>query len=112
MTKAEVISQIVEKTQVSKEHTQEVVEAFFKVVKQALTEGNNIYVRGFGSFVVKKRARKVARNIAKNTPLVIDAHYIPAFKPSKIFTDRVKRNTKSIEKVVSDKPKTVTKKGK
>ncbi len=107
MTKAEVIQQILEqleKKEIRKndtkerEYCQEVIEHFLKIVKQSLTEGNNIYIRGFGSFIVKKRAKKVARNIAKNQPLMIDAHYIPAFKPSKLFSEKVKKNTKDIEK--------------
>lgn len=107
MTKAEVIQQILEqleKKEIKKndtkerEYCQEVIEHFLKIVKQSLTDGNNIYIRGFGSFIVKKRAKKVARNIAKNQPLMIDAHYIPAFKPSKLFSEKVKKNTKDIEK--------------
>jgi len=107
MTKAEVIQQILEqleKKEIKKndtkerEYCQEVIEHFLKIVKQSLTEGNNIYIRGFGSFIVKKRAQKVARNIAKNQPLMIDAHYIPAFKPSKLFAEKVKKNTKDIDK--------------
>lgn len=109
MTKAEVIQQILEqleKKEIKKndtkerEYCQEVIEHFLKIVKQSLTDGNNIYIRGFGSFIVKKRAQKVARNIAKNQPLMIDAHYIPAFKPSKLFAERVKKSTKEIEKKI------------
>lgn len=109
MTKAEVIQQILEqleKKEIKKndtkerEYCQEVIEHFLKIVKQSLTEGSNIYIRGFGSFIVKKRAKKVARNIAKNQPLMIDAHYIPAFKPSKLFSEKVKKNTKEIEEKI------------
>jgi len=59
-----------------------------------MADGENIYVRGFGSFVNKKRARKVARNISKNTAIVIDAHYIPSFKPSKMFIEKIKNSNK------------------
>ena len=85
MTKAEVISEIAEKTGIEKADVQATVEAFFKVVKDSMSDGNNIYVRGFGSFVNKKRARKVARNISKNTSIIIDEHFIPSFKPANRF---------------------------
>ena len=94
MTKAEVISEIADKTGIEKSDVQATVEAFFKVVKDSMSEGNNIYVRGFGSFVNKKRARKVARNISKNTSIIIDEHYIPSFKPSKTFVQKIKNSTK------------------
>ena len=94
MTKAEVISEISQKTGIEKADVLTTVEAFFKVVKDSMTEGNNIYVRGFGSFVNKKRARKVARNISKNTSLIIDEHYIPSFKPSKTFVAKIKASKK------------------
>ena len=94
VTKAEVISEISQKTGIEKADVLTTVEAFFKVVKDSMTEGNNIYVRGFGSFVNKKRARKVARNISKNTSLIIDEHYIPSFKPSKTFVAKIKGSKK------------------
>ena len=72
MTKAEVITEIAQKTGIDKADVAHTVEAFFNVVKQAMAEGENIYVRGFGSFVNKKRARKIARNISKNTAIIID----------------------------------------
>lgn len=90
MTKAEVITQIAEKTGIDKSDVTVAVEAFFSVVKESMADGENIYVRGFGSFVNKKRARKIARNISKNTALIIDEHYVPTFKPSKVFVDKVK----------------------
>jgi DNA-binding protein HU-beta len=71
------------------------VEAFFSVVKNSMATGENIYVRGFGSFVNRKRAKKIARNISKNTAIVIEEHFVPSFKPSKIFVDKIK-NSKSI----------------
>jgi len=94
VTKAEVIAEISQKTGIEKADVLITVEAFFKVVKDSMTEGNNIYVRGFGSFVNKKRARKVARNISKNTSLIIDEHYIPSFKPSKSFVAKIKGSKK------------------
>lgn len=94
MTKADVISEIADKTGVEKVDVQQVVEAFFNVVKENIQNGESIYIRGFGSFVTKKRARKIARNISKNTAMVIEEHYIPSFKPSKIFVDEVKAASK------------------
>ena len=90
MTKADIISEISTKTGIEKVDVQETVEAFFKVIKNSMIGGENVYVRGFGSFVVKKRAQKTARNISKNTAIEIPAHNIPAFKPSKSFVEKVK----------------------
>jgi DNA-binding protein HU-beta len=90
VTKADVISQIADKTGIEKSDVSETVEAFFQVVKDSLSEGENIYVRGFGSFINKKRAQKVARNISKNTSIIIDEHYVPSFKPSKVFVEKIK----------------------
>ena len=98
MTKADVISIISDKTGIDKSDVSTTMEAFFSVVKNSMAEGNNIYVRGFGSFINKKRARKIARNISKNTAIVIDEHYIPAFKPSKVFIEKIKNS----ERVKSD----------
>jgi DNA-binding protein HU-beta len=94
VTKADVVNQISERTGLEKVDVQEVMENFFKVVRGALMKGENVYFRGFGSFIVKKRAQKVARNITKNTSIVIPPHYVPAFKPSKQFTEKVKKNLK------------------
>ena len=94
MTKADVIAEISEKTGIEKADVSTTVEAFFNVVKDSLAGGENIYVRGFGSFINKKRAKKVARNISKNTAIIIDAHYVPSFKPSKIFTEKIKSTVK------------------
>ncbi|MBY0427033.1 MAG: integration host factor subunit beta [Cytophagales bacterium] len=96
MTKAEIISEISEKTGISKTDVQASVEALFTVVKDNMSKGTNIYVRGFGSFVVKKRAKKVARNISKNTAIVIDEHYVPSFKPAKEFVAKVKKAVKKV----------------
>lgn len=90
MTKAEVISEIADKTGIPKEDVSVTVEAFFNIVKTSMADGNNIYVRGFGSFVNKKRKKKIARNISKNTAIVIDEHFVPSFKPSKVFVDKIK----------------------
>ena len=92
MTKAEVISEIAERTGVSKEDVQNTIEAFFKVVQKSMENGENIYVRGFGSFINKKRAQKVARNISKNTAMIIHEHYVPSFKPSKAFVEKIKNS--------------------
>ena len=89
MTKAEVIATIAEKTGIDKADVSTTVEAFFDVVKNSMAEGSNVYVRGFGSFVNKKRAKKVARNISKNTAIIIDEHFIPSFKPAKVFVEKV-----------------------
>lgn len=102
MTKAEVVQQIAEKTGIDKADVYTTVEAFFSVVKNSMSDGENIYIRGFGSFVNKKRARKVGRNISKNTAMIIDEHYVPSFKPSKVFLEKVKnspdlKETKEIE---------------
>ena len=94
MTKADVINEISEKTGIDKADVQTTVEAFFSVVKGSMAAGENIYVRGFGSFINKKRAKKIARNISKNTAIVIDEHYVPSFKPSKIFIDKIKGSSK------------------
>lgn len=94
MTKAEVIAQISEKTGIEKTDVQKSVEAFFQVVKTSMSKGDNIYIRGFGSFINKKRAKKVARNISKNTAIIIDEHYVPAFKPAKVFVSKIKNSDK------------------
>ncbi|MBU2915974.1 MULTISPECIES: HU family DNA-binding protein [Reichenbachiella] len=94
MTKADVINEIAEKTGIDRLDVQASVEAFFSVVKSSMADGENIYVRGFGSFINKKRAKKIARNISKNTAMVIDEHYIPSFKPSKVFVEKIKSSGK------------------
>ena len=94
MTKADIISDIADKTGLEKADVQIVVESFFQVVKDSMEHGENIYVRGFGSFVNKKRAKKVARNISKNTAIVIDEHYVPSFKPSKTFVEKIRKSDK------------------
>ena len=98
MTKAEVITKISDKTGIQKDDVTQTIEAFFKVVKDSMAEGDNIYVRGFGSFVNKKRAKKIARNISKNTAIVIDEHCVPSFKPSNVFIEKIK-NSKKIKEL-------------
>lgn len=94
MRKADLIAKISEKTGVPKVDVLVSLEAFFKEVKDALTEGENVYIRGFGSFITKKRARKIGRNIKKNVAIEIPEHQIPAFKPAKIFIENVKNSSK------------------
>ncbi len=98
MTKADIINEIAEKTGIEKVAVQATVEAFMKSVKSKMTAGENVYLRGFGSFIVKKRAEKTGRNISKNTTIIIPAHYIPSFKPAKTFAERVKKSVKVEEK--------------
>lgn len=95
MRKADIITKISEKTGIAKVDVLVAMEAFFKEVKESLKQGENVYVRGFGSFIVKKRAKKVGRNIKKNVAIEIPEHYIPAFKPAKVFIEQVKNSLKS-----------------
>lgn len=90
MTKADIVSEIAKKTGAEKVQIQTVVEAFMEEVKDSLAKNENVYLRGFGSFIIKKRAQKVARNISKNTTITIPAHNIPAFKPAKTFVAKIK----------------------
>lgn len=94
MTKAEVVSDISKKTGIEKSTVQQTVEAFMESVKESMIGGEDVYLRGFGSFIVKKRAQKKARDIGKNKEIVIPEHYIPSFRPSKQFTNKVKENVK------------------
>ncbi len=94
MTKADVVNEIAEKTGIEKIAVQTTVEAFMKSIRTAVAKGDNVYLRGFGSFIVKKRAEKTGRNISKNTVVIIPAHNIPAFKPAKTFVEKVKNNVK------------------
>ncbi len=90
MTKAEIVNEISNKTGIGKITVLKTVEALMEVIKDTLVDGENVYLRGFGSFVVKKRAEKTARNISKNTVMIIPAHNIPSFKPAKEFLTKVK----------------------
>jgi DNA-binding protein HU-beta len=94
MTKADIVSEISEQTGIEKVAVQTTVEAFMTSVKKALSSGQNVYLRGFGSYIVKERAEKIGRNISAKEPIVIPAHNIPAFKPSKTFVEKVKKNVK------------------
>ncbi|MBN2166348.1 MAG: integration host factor subunit beta [Marinilabiliaceae bacterium] len=94
MTKADIVNEISKNTGIEKVTVQRAVEAFMETIKGSLVKGRNVYLRGFGSFVVKKRAEKTARNISKNTTIIIPEHFIPSFKPSKTFTGKVKNNVK------------------
>lgn len=86
MTKAEIVNEISLKTGTDKKEVLQIVEGFMESVKTSLTNGENVYLRGFGSFILKHRAEKMARNITKNTTMIIPAHDIPTFKPSKDFS--------------------------
>ena len=90
MTKAEIVAEIAQKTGIEKVAIQATVEEFMTVIKESLSEGENVYLRGFGSFIVKHRAQKAARNITRKTTMTIPAHDIPAFKPAKSFVNAVK----------------------
>ena len=90
MTKADIVNEIAKSTGIEKANVLETIEKFMEVVKDSLAHGENVYLRGFGTFVVKRRAKKTARNISKNTTIVIDAHDFPAFKPSKSFIEKMK----------------------
>lgn len=90
MTKAEVVNEISKTTGLDKLSVLETVEKFMEVIKDSLAKGENVYLRGFGSFIVKTRSEKTARNISKNTTIIIPEHKIPAFKPAKVFMEEVK----------------------
>ena len=89
MTKADIVNEVAKAQGVEKVVAQKVVEGFMESVKASLAKGENVYLRGFGSFVIKKRAKKTARNISKNTTMIIPAHDIPYFKPCKDFMEAV-----------------------
>ena len=92
MTKADIVAKISDKLGIEKGDVQATVETFMTEVKSSLESGDNVYLRGFGSFIVKTRAEKTGRNISKNTTIKIQAHNIPAFKPAKVFVEAVKAN--------------------
>ncbi len=95
MRKSDLVNNISEKTGIPKVDVLVTIENLFKEIKENLANGENVYVRGFGSFITKKRAAKIGRNIKKNVAVEIPEHYIPAFKPSKEFTNEVKENLKT-----------------
>lgn len=92
MRKADLVNAISEKTGVPKVDVLVTLETFFKEVKGSLAGGENVYIRGFGSFVIKKRAKKIGRHIKLNESIEIPEHFIPSFKPAKVFVDQVKHN--------------------
>lgn len=94
MTKADIVTNICETTGLERVEALKAVEAFMTTIKDSLSNGQNVYLRGFGSFVVKERAEKTGRNISKNTAIIIPAHNIPSFKPAKTFVEEVKSNVK------------------
>lgn len=94
MTKADIVNEISKSTGIEKVTVQRAVEAFMEAVKDSMIKEKNVYLRGFGSFIVKKRAKKTARNISKNTTIVIPEHFVPSFKPAKSFVSKVKNNVK------------------
>jgi DNA-binding protein HU-beta len=95
MTKADIVNEISKQTGIEKVAVKKTVEAFMESIKDSLTNNQNVYLRGFGSFIVKKRAEKTARNISKNTTIIIPEHFIPSFKPAKSFVNKVKDNVKA-----------------
>jgi DNA-binding protein HU-beta len=94
MTKADIVAGIAEETGLERAEALKAVEAFMGSIKSTLASGNNVYLRGFGSFIVKERAEKTGRNISRNTTIIIPAHNIPSFKPAKTFVEQVKSNVK------------------
>lgn len=95
MRKADMVAKITEKTGIPKVDVLVTLETFFKEVKSSLADGEAVYIRGFGSFIVKKRAAKIGRNIKKNVAVEIPEHFIPAFKPAKEFAQNIKDHAKS-----------------
>ena len=102
MRKADLVASISDKTGVPKVDVLVALETFFKEVKSSLSSGENVYIRGFGSFVIKKRAKKIGRHIKKNVAIEIPEHYIPSFKPAKIFVEQVKENVNQLPDDLSD----------
>lgn len=96
MRKADLVAMISEKTGVPKVDVLVTLEEFFSEVKSSLSSGENVYIRGFGSFVIKKRAKKIGRHIKQNIAIEIPEHYIPSFKPAKIFVDEVKNKVSAL----------------
>ena len=94
MTKAELVNAIANKLGTEKNETQRIIEAFMQEIRTTMYNGDNVYLRGFGSFIIKTRAAKTGRNISKNTAIQIPAHNIPAFKPSKTSVEKVKSKVK------------------
>ncbi len=91
MTKVDIVNEISKSTGIDKQSILATIEAFMDTVKNSLAQDENVFLRGFGSFIVKKRAQKTARNISKNTTIIIPEHNIPAFKPAKVFIEKLKK---------------------
>jgi len=91
MTKAELVSEIAKSTGIDRASVLTTVEKFMETVKDTMASGENVYLRGFGSFVVKTRSQKTARNISKNEVIIIPEHKVPSFKPAKVFVEQVKK---------------------
>ena len=91
MTKAEIVNEIAQQTGIDKQTIMKTVEAFMVTVKDALANDEEVFLRGFGSFIIKKRAQKTGRDISKNTSIIIPEHNIPAFKPVKVFIEQLKK---------------------
>lgn len=102
MRKADLVNLISEKTGVPKVDVLVSLETFFKEVKGTLSGGENVYIRGFGSFIIKKRAKKIGRHIKKNVAIEIPEHFIPTFKAAKVFVDQVKENVTSLPEDAGD----------
>jgi DNA-binding protein HU-beta len=102
MRKADLVSAISDKTGVAKVDVLVTLEELFKEIKNSMTNGENVYVRGFGSFVIKRRAQKIGRHIKKGKSINIPEHYIPSFKPAKVFTEQVKANVHALPKDESE----------
>ena len=94
MTKAKIIKEVAEKTGIETSKVEAIIEAFMTSIKEHIVRKERVSLRGFGNFIAKRRAAKVARNITKNTTINLPAHYIPKFKPSKKFSDQVKKTVK------------------
>lgn len=90
MTKADIVKEITSKTGIEKQTVLQVVEGMMESIKTSMINGEEVFLRGFGSFIIKHRAEKTARNITKNTTMVVPAHNIPAFKPAKSFVEKLK----------------------
>ncbi len=98
MRKADLVASISDKTGIAKVDVLVTLEQFFKEVKSTMTSGENIYIRGFGSFIIKRRAKKIGRHIKKNIAIEIPEHFIPAFKPAKVFVNSVRENVNRLPK--------------
>lgn len=94
VTKSEIISEIARKTGIGRSDVQLAVEVLFRSIQSTMSERGQVHFRGFGSFLLKKRAKKIARNIAQNTAIIIEEHYVPSFKPSKSFVAKIKARVK------------------